>query len=270
MSWAAFERLPRQMGWKHEYLEGTAYLRPNWRFVRFELDLTPRFLKRRRGIRPATPADKSALRQPFLDAFAQAPDYVGYSMAKFRQAAEKYLAGYFGDIRGGPSPVSVVAKVRGELVGAALVKYQPDGPLLDCIFVRPNHARNGWATALASYAVNGLIDEGATILHSGALLANTASLAWHSSFDFREVPDEWIAGARWRHYAYELERHDRLGDLLPADRSDLEAQVRHWADESERLEIARRAIVVRRPQPEALAAVEQRPVAIASGSDALG
>src|SRR5205085_9617837 len=115
--------------------------------------------------------------------------------AKFRQAAATYLEGYFGDVRGEPSTASVVAEVHEEIVGAVLVKDQPKGPLLDCIFVRPDLARKGWATSLAAHAVNGLVGHGATILRSGVLLANAASLSWHTSFGFREVPDMWIAGA---------------------------------------------------------------------------
>jgi N-acetylglutamate synthase-like GNAT family acetyltransferase len=236
MSWAAFERLPRRMGWKHEYFEGTAYLRPASRHVPFTLDLAPRDPGRRRGIRPVTPDDEPALRQPFLEAFALAPEYAGYPMAKFRQAAAKYLAGYFGDVRGTPSPVSVVAESRGEIIGAALVKDRPEGPLLDCIFVRPDHNRKGWATALAAHAVNELVRRVAAQLRSYAMLANAASLAWHARFGFREVPNEWVAGARWRHYTYELERHDRLGDLSPAERAELKARVDYWAKESDCLE----------------------------------
>jgi hypothetical protein len=236
MSWAAFDRLPRRLGWKHEYIDGTAYLRPSWQYVRYTLDLAPRDPGRQLGVRPVTPQDELALRQPFLEAFALAPEYVGYPMAKFREAAAKYLAGYFGDVRGIASPVSVMAEVRGAIVGAALVKDRPEGPLLDCIFVRPGHGRKGWATALAAHAVNGLIRRGAALLRSGALLANGASLAWHARFGFREVPNVWVAGARWRYYSYELERHDRLGDLSPAERADLDAEVRFWAAESNRLE----------------------------------
>jgi RimJ/RimL family protein N-acetyltransferase len=236
MSWEAFERLPRRMGWKHEYFDGTAYLRPSSRHVTFKLHLAPRDPGRRRGIRPVTPDDEPALRRPFLEAFALAPEYVGYPMRKFRRAAEKYLAGHFGDVRGTPSPVSALAEVRGEIIGAALVKDRPEGPLLDCIFVHPGHGRKGWATALAAHAVNELVRCGAARLRSSAMLANEASLAWHARFGFRELPDEWVAGARWRHYIYELERHDRLGDLSPAERAELEAKVRYWAKESDRLE----------------------------------
>jgi GNAT superfamily N-acetyltransferase len=240
MSWAAFERLPHRLGWKHEYWDGMARLRPSWSYVTYELELAPRVPGRRRGIRPVCLADQSALRQPFLEAFALAPEYVGYPMAKFREAADKYLVGYFGDVRGEPSPVSVVAEVRGEIIGAALVKERAKGPLLDCIYVRPDHGRKGWATALAAHAVNGLLRRGATVLYSGALLANPVSLAWHARLGFRERPDLWIARARWRHCYSELKRRDTIGDLTPEERADFERQIAVYEAGARRLEARER------------------------------
>src|SRR5207248_5541602 len=134
MSFAAFERLPRRLGWKHEYYGGKAHVRPSHMSVTFVLDLAPRTV-RRAGIRPVTPDDARALEKPFLAAFAQAPEYVGYSARQFRQKASEYIAGFFGEVRGERSPASVVAEVGGEIIGAALVKRREAGPLLDCLFV---------------------------------------------------------------------------------------------------------------------------------------
>src|SRR5438477_12181969 len=78
MSWETFERLPHRLGWKHEYYGGMAHLRPSWTSVMFELDLAARPVRRRRGIRAVTRADAPALRRPFLEAFALAPEYVGW------------------------------------------------------------------------------------------------------------------------------------------------------------------------------------------------
>jgi GNAT superfamily N-acetyltransferase len=162
------------------------------------------------------------------------PEYVGYTMAKFRQAAERYLAGYFGDVRGQPSAASVVAEVRGEIIGAALVKERPKGPLLDCVFVRPDCGRKGWASALTAHAVNGLVHRGATVLYSGAMLANPPSLAWHARFGFRELPCLWVAQARAGHYAHEVRRLKHLG--RPAvEVGEVETLAEHWWAESGRL-----------------------------------
>src|SRR4051794_1057625 len=97
MSFAAFERLPHRLGWKHEYYDGKAHIRPAHLSVTFVLNLTPRTGRRRAGIRPVTPDNARALEKPFLAAFAQAPEYVGYSVRQFRQKASEYLAGFFGE-----------------------------------------------------------------------------------------------------------------------------------------------------------------------------
>jgi GNAT superfamily N-acetyltransferase len=234
MSWEAFERLPHRLGWKHEYYGGMAHLRPSCTSVVFELDLALRVVRQRRGIRAIASADAAVLRQPFLEAFAVAPEYVGWPLAKFRRAAGEYLERYFGTVRGEPSSVSVLAEVAGEVVGAALVKDRPQGPLLDCIFVRPDHARKGWATTLMAHAVNGLVERSAGKLRSNALLANTASVAWHTRFGFRELPSLWVAQARARHYGYELDRLQQLG-LSESEWREIENLAKYWEVESQRL-----------------------------------
>src|SRR4051794_22857938 len=104
MSFAAFQRLPHRLGWKHEYYGGAAHLRPSEVTVPHVLKLKPRPETDRFAIRPVTPADARLLRRPFLEAFAQSPEYVGYPHDKFRQAAAKYVNGFFGDVRGEWSP----------------------------------------------------------------------------------------------------------------------------------------------------------------------
>src|SRR5947208_4651179 len=100
MSFAAFERLPHRLGWKHEYYGGKAHIRPAHLSVALALDLMPRPARRRAGMRPVTPDDARALEKPFLAAFAQAPEYVGYPAQEFRRKASEYIAGFFGEVRG--------------------------------------------------------------------------------------------------------------------------------------------------------------------------
>lgn len=233
MSFAAFERMPHRLGWKHEYYGGTAHIRPAHLSVHLVLDLTPRTGRRKAGMRPVTPDDARALEKPFLAAFAQAPEYVGYPARDFRQKATEYLEGFFGEVRGEWSSASVVAEVGGEIVGAALVKQREQAPLLDCLFVHPWHGRQGWATALVTRVVRGLLVEGASKLESCAHLANEASLAWHQRFGFREVPDFWIASYRARFFAHELERRK---DLSEAERARLRQLADSWWAEAHRLE----------------------------------
>ena len=102
-----------------------------------------------------------------------------------------------------------------------------------CLFVHPWHGRQGWATALVTRVVRGLLVEGASKLESCAHLANEASLAWHQRFGFREVPDFWIASYRARFYAHELERRK---DLSEAERAQLGQLADYWWAETHRLD----------------------------------
>jgi RimJ/RimL family protein N-acetyltransferase len=243
MSFAAFQRLPRRVGWKHEYFGGRAYIRPSPVMVTFRLELGPRGAIRWPGLRRLRAGDAAALRDPFLAAFATAPEYACRTDGQFREAAVEYLGGFFGAVRGDLSPASVVAEADGEIVGAALVKRQPRGPLLDCIFVRPEVGRGGLATAMATRVVRSLRKRGESRLTSYAMLANEPSLAWHARFGFREVPDLFVASQRWRCYEYEVERHRELNDLSEQALAPLIEAARHWAEESRRLhELERRAI----------------------------
>jgi GNAT superfamily N-acetyltransferase len=213
MSFAAFERLPHQLGWEYEYYGGRAHIAPATPLVTFVLSLEARAVSKREGVRPLSVEDAARLRAPFLDAFRLAPEYADFSLDEYRRRASQYIHGFFGSVRGEWSPISVVAEMKGSIIGAALVKRRQTGPLLDCLFVCPNHARRGLATALVSRVVEGLCRDGHTQLLSYAMLANEASMAWHTHFGFQEIPDLQVARLRHRCYQHELDRHHRLGDL---------------------------------------------------------
>jgi ribosomal protein S18 acetylase RimI-like enzyme len=236
MSFAAFQRLPHRLGWKHEYYGGKAHITPGWITVKFQLALAPREPDQRRCLRPLNPADAAALEAPFLAAFAQAPEYVGYPAHRFKRTAGEYLERFFGTVRGEWSPVSVVAEVDDAIVGAALVKMQPNDALLDCIFVRPEYVRRGLATAMATRVVNALVKAGPSLLVSSAMLANEPSIAWHQHFGFHEVPDLWVASHRWRFYEYEIERHRGFKHVTEAELARLAEAAAHWLAEVQRLE----------------------------------
>src|SRR4029079_1430836 len=85
------------------------------------------------------------------------------------------------------SPQSVVASVKGKLMGAALITQRKSGPVLDCLFVDPHHERRRWATSMVSPAGHALLRSGEKLLVSYAHLANEDSLAWHRSIGFVEV-----------------------------------------------------------------------------------
>ncbi len=233
MSFVAFQRLRRQLGWKYEYYGGQAHVIPSRITVTLLFDLAPRTPNGIDIIRPVRVEDAETLRVPFLAAFALAPEYADYPTDRFRITAEKYIQGFFGSVRGEWSPVSVVAELGGRIVGAALIKQQRTHPLLDCLFVRPDHARRGLATAMVSQVVNELVKSGETGLLSYVLLANGPSLAWHHQFGFREVPDLLVASARSRFYQGEL---DRLPQGNVPEWEEFRGLADYWEAEVKRLE----------------------------------
>src|SRR5436309_1734298 len=113
MSFVAFERLPRQIGWKYEYYTGRAHITPSKINVTLLLDLVARPTTLSHEIRSVSPADRQLLHVPFLEAFALAPEYVGYPLRLFRKRAREYLQGFFGEVRGERSNASVLAEDQG-------------------------------------------------------------------------------------------------------------------------------------------------------------
>jgi hypothetical protein len=67
------------------------------------------------------------------------------------------------------------------------------------------------------------------------MLANEASIAWHTAFRFRELPDLLVAQARCYSAQYERERLEQLGRLTENERERLTANAEHWWAEERRL-----------------------------------
>lgn len=235
ISFAAFERIPRQPGWKYEYIDGKAHITAAHTVVSFVFDLALREGVNHPVIRRLTEADRDALLLPFLDAFQQTPEYAGYPAPVFKRSALRYIAGFFADVRGQWSPVSVVIEDKKRIVGAALIKHGQTLPLLDCIFVSPKYGRNGLATLMTNHVVNNLLEKGETKLVSYALLANDVSLAWHRHFGFQEVPDLWVASSRWQAYAQQLDLHAQAKDLTDRELEELIERTAFWKAEQDRL-----------------------------------
>jgi len=184
-----------------------------------------------------SPDDSAELVAAFLDSFRFAPEYADYPMRGFRAKAADFVKGFFGDVRGVWSPASTVLVRGGQIAAAALVKDRaPKPPLLDCLFVRPAYFRQGLATAVAARAVNELAAAGFTTLRSFAMLANEASIAWHTAFGFRELPDLFVAQARCFSAMYERKRLAEIGRLADNDRARLTALAERWSAEVRRLE----------------------------------
>lgn len=234
MSFDEFERLPRRVGWKHEYWDGQAHLRPASTVVCQELVLSARAVPPLDWqMRPPTAADREALVDAFVDAFGETVEYCDCSLEEVGVSASRAIEDCFDVRRGHPSEASRIALSRDRIGGAALIVRCDRGPRLELLLVRPRTQRRGIATALVATAVNELHAAGETMLRSRSRLANEASLAWHRAFGFEEEPDLQLALIRLQHASYELDRRSRAGELGPESTAQLRAEckrLKKWVD----------------------------------------
>lgn len=234
-----FHALPNRPGWKHEYWGGKAYiqLRPSVAVLRAPVVARPISVPGGFRLRPATVADSALLTHAFFDAFRDSIDYWGYRLPAIRADSRKSIETCFAGRRGAFHAASLVAvaPTGRSLAGAALVVEEGDGPALDLLFVRPRWQRLGLGLALAQAAMNALHESGATHLGGAYNVANDASAALHRRLGFQELPDlrraqEEAEGAR-----HELWRREQAGDLVRAERKELERAAAHWEKVCEEL-----------------------------------
>jgi GNAT superfamily N-acetyltransferase len=233
-----FHLMPRKLGWKYEYWDGQAHTTPSHSgVVTTSMPVQPRPVQWSCTIRALVEADLAGLYTPYVAAFADSMDYCDWKLADIKLAAEQTLAGYFAGRRGQPLPASQVALDGTAMIGAALIVQKKNGqPFLDLLFVAPQWHRKGVATALVATALNHLAAAGYRTLTSRFVLGNEESRAWHHSFGFVDEPDQFLAGAYYRHAHHELQRRTTLGTLTPAERDALVAEREHWKKEVKRLE----------------------------------
>lgn len=225
MTWDEFEALPRRPGWKHEYVDGTAYITPGHTIVTVSLPLAPREVAAPCALRPVEETDAPALIALFEEAFTETVEYCDWRPAQIRDSARECIEGFFRGRRGKPPhPGSRIGDDADGPAGAALISATPDGPLLDVLFIRPAWQRRGLGTALVASAVSALHAAGETKLFSRCHLGNEASVAWHRRFGFVEEPDLTLTEMRLRLARHELHRRQKPGGLSAEERSALEAE----------------------------------------------
>jgi GNAT superfamily N-acetyltransferase len=100
--------------------------------------------------------------------------------------------------------------------------------LLDLLYVIPTWQRRGVATALLSVVSNELFQLGIPTLGSRYLLGNEESRLWHQRFGFEEREDFMLARRYYHHYALELGRREKIGDLDNAEREALLSEIARW------------------------------------------
>ena len=240
MTFDEFKRLPRRVGWKHEYIGGNAYFQPRHSIAIVRTETVPRPVSIPDGftIRPATPDDAARLIPAFFDAFRHSVDYWGYNRLKIRDSARDSIQTCFAGRRGDFHPASylAVAPTGRSVAGAALIVRGGEAPNLDLLFVRPRWQRLGLATALVQTAVNDLHGRGETPLDSGHVVANRESAAWHSRFGFTELPDLGRAKEQYHDVKNELQRRELIGDVCEAEWQAMEAEAARWLVQIKELE----------------------------------
>ena len=219
MSPEAYRAMPHRLGWRHEYLDGVAYLTPSESaIVVWEKDLaasgpaTPRPEgPRLAGATPreAGPGDRDALVELFLAAFDDGPEYCGCPDDAYRGDAEATADG------GGRIHV---LDGNGALRGAIVVTGRGGLPTVEPVMVAPGVRRRGVAGALLEAAIGAAVADGATRLRSHSHLANAGSVAWHAASGFVEVPHRPTIAARLAHARSLAEHHARAGDAAAAAR----------------------------------------------------
>ncbi len=211
LTWEQFHQLPRNAGYKYEYLEGKALLTPRAKHYHALLDLR---LFRPSGqepepevtLRPMIVDDFLPLEVPFKAAFHRIQPFGSLDDAMQREAAHQCLQR---TRIGGDGPwieqASFVAlNPEGEPCGAILITLLPAGepdewdsyywhtpppadsiaqrrgrPHLTWIFVAPRSAGYSVGSALLAAAVQALVGLRYDQLATTFMLGNESSMLWH-------------------------------------------------------------------------------------------
>jgi len=243
MSLDEYLTYPRKLGWKYEYFGDALHLSPAWTAIatfRLELDQqlplhkqSTRVRKPNVEIRPIKQTDHGTLITLFCESFLGSIDYAGYDSDELRFYAHRSLDRVFGSEATGYLNACRVAVEEQRIVGGCLIGRGKVGPVLQPIFVVPSHQRHGIATELFLSAIDTLMKNSVTRIHSKCNLGNEASLAWHLQCGFTEIPNRWTAGHRANIYRQETERQELLQlSTAPAMRE----LANYWAKQRERLE----------------------------------
>ena len=225
-----YHSLPMKPGWKYEYYDNQAHIRPGSAIVSVVVPVEMRSFSCPLLLRPVTPEDVPKLRTAYFVGFRDGDDFYGWTQENIRKMAREDIQKQFAGKKGNPMMASRAAIVgkgnASKIAGAALLLRDACGPHLNLLFVRPEWRRQGIATALVSAALNELYTAGEARLHSAHLLANETSGLWHRQFGFVEEPDLWVTRSRLSCVRREIERRENTGDFPAEERATLEAQCR--------------------------------------------
>jgi GNAT superfamily N-acetyltransferase len=213
-----FPLLPRHSDYRYEYCDGKAVLSPKPKHFHAMLDFQTAEPTDARGVEPMHPSDFSELVTLFAAAFRCTQPFASLDDVTLLKAAAQALER---TCSGGDGPwieaASFVARSECRLGGAIFITLLPDTdptewdsyhwpepppldivgnggrPHLTWVFVAPELAGRGIATALLRAATNALFRLGYRQLLSTFLYGNDSSLLWHWRTGFRLLahPGSW-------------------------------------------------------------------------------
>ena len=217
-----FHRMPRNAGYKYEYLGGEALLTPRPMTHHARLDLTTfapppgELAKSSIAVAEFRDADRDEAVDAFAASFSRVQPFAGIDDAVRRIAAKACLERTLSGVDGVFIPsASFIAHDDRRLVGALFITLLPSGdpadsnvyswsdppahdlwdkreghPHLTWIFVRPLDKGKGVGTSLLLHAANVLLSRGYSHLLSTFITGNESSLLWHWRCGFDLLPFE--------------------------------------------------------------------------------
>lgn len=239
MTHAEFEELPRQLGWKYEFLEGQVVQTPSpYAVATLRLPLhKPWPMRYGPEAQIVKPEDRRGLERLFYLAFVDSVEYHDCPRGYIRQRATASLGAFLDEASQRWFRAARLIRAGSKVLAGVLIRTCTRGPIVEPLMVRPSHQRQGMATSLMTQVVNHLLEMGATELFSQCHLANEMSWNWHKKFGFEELPDEWVAIHRARWLRYEWQRRERAEELSAAESDEWRRQTLNWESEAERMKV---------------------------------
>ena len=217
MSIDEYRVMPHRLGWKHEYYDGAARLRPSLgAYTEYEWPggtaSAPRRSVAAFAVRDARARDEAALIALYEAAFDDGPDHAGYPADAYRAEAGKAADTSRARIHVAVSGTALLGAIRlrdrfGD--GTSSATIEP-------VMVHPEARRRGIASALLRRVIEASAALGIERIASGAHLANAPSMAWHDRLGFVERRGWSSVAARLGHWRWMAGHHEHAGDAEAA------------------------------------------------------
>jgi GNAT superfamily N-acetyltransferase len=247
MSFDEFEVMEHRLGWKHEYIDGTALLSvQESAVVDWQRQIGPDFapgppLPTGLTVRSVCIDDQEALATLFRESFEDSMEYSGCNEEYFRQDAQDSIRSFFGlttihkarqnDI--GLCEASFLIEHGDIVVAAILVRPIRMGTIVEPIMVLPSYRRMGLSQALLHASLRALARAGKLKIFSQSHLVNPISFAWHCKQGFQEVPTIYSASHRTHHFDWLAKHYDHMGRKEIA--TETRAMADHWRNMRDQL-----------------------------------